>query len=83
MSDTTTETDETAALPGDGLREGIVDALRSDLGEHLIDTYLIPQTDAGQMKWVEAILAESYSAASAEDAAPSATDPLNRSSCLP
>lgn len=37
--------EETPALPGDGLREGIVDALRSDLGEHLIDTHLVPQTD--------------------------------------
>ncbi len=45
MSDTATGTDETAALPGDGLREGIVDRLRSDLGEHLLDTYLIPHTD--------------------------------------
>ena len=45
LSDTTTGTDDIAALPGDGLREGIVDALRSDLGEHLLDTHLIPQTD--------------------------------------
>ena len=45
LSDTTTDTDEAAALPGDGLREGIVEALRSDLGEHLLDSYLIPQTD--------------------------------------
>jgi len=45
--------------------------------------YLIPETNAGQMELVETILAESYSAASAEDAAPSATDPLNRSSCFP
>ena len=43
LSDTTTE--QTAQLPGDGLREGIVDDLRSDLGEHLLDTHLIPQTD--------------------------------------
>lgn len=45
--------------------------------------YLIPETEAGQLKLVETILAESYSAASAEDAAPSATDPLKRSSCFP
>lgn len=45
--------------------------------------YLIPETDAGQMKLVERILAENYSAASPEDAAPSATDPLKRSSCFP
>ncbi len=34
-----------AALPGDGLREGIVDSLRTALGEQLIDTHLIPNTD--------------------------------------
>ena len=46
MSDTAdTEASEAAALPGDGLREGIVDALRADLGEQLIDTHLIPQSD--------------------------------------
>ena len=45
--------------------------------------YLIPETDEGQSKLVERILAESYSAASPEDAAPSATDPLNRSSFSP
>jgi hypothetical protein len=45
--------------------------------------YLIPETNAGQMELVETILAESYSAASPEDAAPSAIDPLNRSSCSP
>lgn len=32
-------------LPGDGLREGIVEALRSDLGEHLLDVHLVPQDD--------------------------------------
>ena len=40
-----TTTDETPALPGDGLREGIVDHLRADLGEHLLDVHLVPQTD--------------------------------------
>ena len=45
MSDTTEATDEAPALPGDGLREGIVDALRRVLGDALIDTYLVPQTD--------------------------------------
>ena len=46
LSDTTTGTEEESpALPGDGLREGIVEALRAELGEHLLDTYLIPQTD--------------------------------------
>lgn len=49
MSDTTDATTETTgeapALPGDGLRDGIVDHLRSDLGEHLLDVHLIPQDD--------------------------------------
>lgn len=44
MSDAT-ETDEPQALPGDGLREGIVDALRAELGDQLVDTHLIAQTD--------------------------------------
>jgi NADH-quinone oxidoreductase subunit C len=35
----------TQALPGDGLREQIIDLLRSELGEGLVDTHLIPQTD--------------------------------------
>lgn len=34
-----------AALPGDGLREAIVDTLRAALGEQLIDSHLIPTTD--------------------------------------
>ncbi len=46
MSDTDTgAAAETPALPGDGLREGIVAALRDDLGEHLLDSHLLPQTD--------------------------------------
>jgi NADH-quinone oxidoreductase subunit C len=45
LSDTTTDTEAPAALPGDGLREGVIDLLRSDIGEGLIDTYLMPQTD--------------------------------------
>ena len=45
-TDTTTSADDAPAeLPGDGLREGIVDALRADLGGHLVDTHLLPQTD--------------------------------------
>ena len=40
MSDAPTETDETAALPGDGLREGVVDALRNDLGDQLLASLL-------------------------------------------
>ena len=34
-----------AALPGDGLREGIVDDLRVAIGDRLLDTHLLPQTD--------------------------------------
>jgi NADH-quinone oxidoreductase subunit C len=46
LSDTETTPDEAPqALPGDGLREGIIDALRSDLGEHLVATHILPQTD--------------------------------------
>jgi NADH-quinone oxidoreductase subunit C len=44
LSETETQA-EAPALPGDGLREGVVDALRADLGEQLIDTHLIPQDD--------------------------------------
>ena len=42
MSDTSTET---PALPGDALREGIVEDLRAALGEQLLDTHLMPQRD--------------------------------------
>jgi NADH-quinone oxidoreductase subunit C len=38
-------TEEPQALPGDGLREGIVDALRAELGDQLVETHLVPQTD--------------------------------------
>jgi NADH-quinone oxidoreductase subunit C len=44
LSDTTTD-DAPAELPGDGLREGIVDALRAEIGDQLLDTHLVPQTD--------------------------------------
>ncbi len=44
LSETDTH-DEAPALPGDGLREGIIDALRADLGDQLIDTHLMPQDD--------------------------------------
>ena len=40
----TTETD-VPALPGDGLREGIVARLRSDLGAGLVDTLVKPGVD--------------------------------------
>ena len=46
MSDTTTESnEETPALASDGLREQIVDDLRADLGEHLLEVHLVPQSD--------------------------------------
>lgn len=44
LSETDTA-EQPQALPGDGLREGIVDALRAELGEALVDTHLVPQTD--------------------------------------
>src|SRR5690606_31337436 len=40
-----TGTEEPQALPGDGLREGVVDALRAAIGDQLVDTHLLPQTD--------------------------------------
>lgn len=46
LSDTSTGTGtETPALPGDALREGIVDRLRSELGEALVDTLVKPGVD--------------------------------------
>jgi NADH-quinone oxidoreductase subunit C len=46
LSDATdTTTEEPLALPGDGLREGIVDELRRRLGESLVDAHLIPNDD--------------------------------------
>jgi NADH-quinone oxidoreductase subunit C len=48
-------------LPGDGLREGIVDALRSTLGDQLLDTHLLPQRDlwvrVAPEAWVDAAAA--------------------------
>jgi NADH-quinone oxidoreductase subunit C len=62
LSDTTdASADEApAALPGDGLREGIVDTLRAALGERLLDTHLVPQTDL----WVR-VAPEAWSDAAA------------------
>ena len=37
--------DEPQALPGDGLREGIVDAVRRAIGADLLDTHLVPNDD--------------------------------------
>jgi hypothetical protein len=45
--------------------------------------YLIPETDEGQMQLVERILADAYSDALPEAVAPSATAPVNLSSCSP
>ncbi|MDJ0769295.1 MAG: NADH-quinone oxidoreductase subunit C [Ilumatobacter sp.] len=59
-STATDEAAETPELPGDGLREGIVDALRADLGEHLLDTHLVPQDDL----WVR-VSAEAWAIAGA------------------
>ncbi len=44
LSDTDTS-GEPLALPGDALREGIVDHLRSALGADLVDVHLVPNTD--------------------------------------
>ena len=41
----TRPTTEPQALPGDGLREGIVDELRRRIGEALVDTELRPNDD--------------------------------------
>ena len=45
MSDDTTTEEAPLALPGDGLREGIVDDLRRRLGDALVDTHLNPNDD--------------------------------------
>ena len=47
MTDTTTSApeEETLALPGDGLREGIVDELRRRIGAALVDSELRPNDD--------------------------------------
>jgi NADH-quinone oxidoreductase subunit C len=37
--------DAPAALPGDGLREGIIDNLRSHIGDAIIDTKITPNDD--------------------------------------
>ena len=45
LSESDTTTEAPAALPGDGLREGIIDALRRDIGDGLVDTHLMPNDD--------------------------------------
>jgi NADH-quinone oxidoreductase subunit C len=47
--------DQPAALPGDGLREGIVDELRRRIGDAIVDTHLVPNDDL----WVR-VTAESW-----------------------
>jgi NADH-quinone oxidoreductase subunit C len=58
LSDTTTE--GAPALPGDAKRESIVDRMRSELGDALIDTLVKPQQDL----WLR-VSAESWRAAGA------------------
>ena len=41
----TDESEAVAALPGDGLREGIVDDLRARIGDALLETHLTPNDD--------------------------------------
>ena len=60
LSDAPDAAAETAALPGDALREGVIDRLRSDLGEGLVDTHLVPQTDL----WVR-VTADAWAEAAA------------------
>jgi NADH-quinone oxidoreductase subunit C len=47
LSDQTGDTpvDEPLALPGDGLREGIIDDLRSRLGDVIVATHITPNDD--------------------------------------
>jgi NADH-quinone oxidoreductase subunit C len=45
VSDEATTAEEPLALPGDGLREGIVDELRRRLGDGLVDVELRPNDD--------------------------------------
>jgi NADH-quinone oxidoreductase subunit C len=43
--ETTTEATAVAALPGDGLREGIIDDLRHRIGDAIVDTHITPNDD--------------------------------------
>lgn len=51
LSETTATDDGTPALASDGLRESIVAALRQALGDDLVETHLVPQTDL----WVRVV----------------------------
>jgi len=42
---TETVTDDTPALPGDGLREGIIDDLRRRIGDAIVETHISPNDD--------------------------------------
>jgi NADH-quinone oxidoreductase subunit C len=42
---TATAADETLALPGDGLREGIIADLRNRIGDAIVDTHIAPNDD--------------------------------------
>ncbi|MFN3257188.1 MAG: NADH-quinone oxidoreductase subunit C [Ilumatobacter sp.] len=61
MSDTSTPntdaSDAPQALPGDGLREGIVDDLRNRIGDHLLEFHIVPNDDlfvrVASDAWVE------------------------------
>jgi NADH-quinone oxidoreductase subunit C len=45
LSETDVAADAPAALPGDGLREAIIDDLRRAIGDGLVDTHLVPNDD--------------------------------------
>ena len=72
----TTETAEPQALPGDGLREGIVDELRRHIGDALVDTVLKPNDDL----WVR-VATESWKAGRRGPATPWASS--TSASCRP
>jgi NADH-quinone oxidoreductase subunit C len=58
LSDTGSTDTETLALPGDGLREGIVQRLRESLGEGVVDSLVKPGDDV----WVR-VTADAWRAA--------------------
>jgi NADH-quinone oxidoreductase subunit C len=45
LSDATDTDEQPAALPGDGLREGIIDDLRHRIGDAIVDTHISPNDD--------------------------------------
>jgi NADH-quinone oxidoreductase subunit C len=45
LSDDTSTTDAPEALPGDGLREGIIEDLRNRIGDAIVDTHISPNDD--------------------------------------